>query len=136
MVDFSPIRILGRWKAGFALDWHTRHSEFIGHNEYGYPMFDTRRSPVGELLYQLKNNNKLTVVGGLVDAAEAFVRRWDPDVEVIVPVPPSNVNRRVQPVLLVGKPLSSRLGLEWASDSVVKTRSTPQLTCLSHHAAR
>ena len=35
MVEFSPIKILGRWKAGFALDWPTRYSEFIGHNEYG-----------------------------------------------------------------------------------------------------
>ena len=68
-------------------------------------MFDTARSLVGELLYQLKNNNKLTAVDELVAAAETFVRRWGPDVEVIVPVPPSNANRRVQPVLLVGEPL-------------------------------
>ena len=127
MAKVSPIRILGRWRAGFALDLHTHSSEFIGHNEYGHPMFSTVRSPVGELLYQLKNNDDLTAVDELVDAAETFVRRWDPDVEVIVPVPPSNANRGAQPVFLVGELLSSRLGLEWASNSVVKIKSTRQL---------
>ena len=127
MAKFSPRKILGCWKAGFALDLHTRSSEFIGHNEYGHPMFSTVRSPVGELLYQLKNNGDLSVVDELIDAAETFFRRWNPDVEVIVPVPPSNENRNIQPVYLVGEILSSRLGLEWASDSVVKTKSTREL---------
>lgn len=127
MVKFSPIKILGRWKAGFALDWHTRSSEFVGYNEYGHPVFNTERSPVGELLYQLKNNGDLTAVGELLDAAETFVRQWNPDVDVIVPAPPSNPNRKVQPVFLVGEQLSSRLELEWAFDSIVKTRQTAQL---------
>ena len=127
MVKFSPIKILGRWKAGFALDGHTRWSEFIGYNEYGHRVFNTERSPVGELLYQLKNNGDLTAVDELLDAAETFVRQWNPDVDVIVPVPPSNQNRKVQPVFLVGEQLSSRLELEWVSDSIVKTKPTAQL---------
>ena len=127
MVKFSPIKILGRWRMGFALDEHTRHSEFIGHNQYGHSMFDTVRSPVGELLYQLKNKGDRTAVDELVDAAETFVRKWDPDVEVIVPVPPSSIKRKDHPGFLVGEPLSSRLGLEWASDAIVKTKSTSPL---------
>ena len=50
-----------------------------------------------------------------------------PDVEVIVPVPPSSIKWKGHPVFLVGKPLSSRLELEWASDAIVKTKSTSPL---------
>lgn len=127
MVKFSPIKIRGRWKAGFALDWQTLHSEFIGHNAYGHPMFDTVRPPVGELLYQLKYKANLTAVDKLVATAETFVRKWNPDVEAIVPVPTSHERRKDHPVFLVGEPLSSRLRLEWACDSVVKTKSTPSM---------
>jgi hypothetical protein len=28
----------------------------IGHNAFGHPMFDTTRSPLGELLYKLKKS--------------------------------------------------------------------------------
>ncbi|MCY4588074.1 MAG: hypothetical protein OXB98_18750 [Bryobacterales bacterium] len=127
MVEFSPRKIRGCWKAGYALDWHIRSSEFIGYNEFGYEQYKTVRSPVGELLFQLKYRDKLNVVDELVAAAKSFVREWDPAVEVIIPVPPSNADRQVQPVRLVGERLSSQLGLEWAPVSVVKTKSTPQL---------
>ena len=136
MVEFNPIEIRGCWKAGFALDWHTRSSEFIGYNEFGHEEYKTVRSPVGELLFQLKYRNKRTAVDELVSTAETFVRRWSPAVEVIIPVPPSNTDRNVQPVLLVGKGLCSRLGMRWASDSVVKTKSTPQLKNVSDQDMR
>ena len=76
MVKFSSLKIRGHWTAGFALDEHTRHSDFIGHNQYGHPMVDTVRSPVGELLYQLKNRGDLTAADELVDVAETFIRKW------------------------------------------------------------
>ena len=39
---------------GFALDFHTFSSTFIGYNAFGHPEFETRRPPIGELLYNLK----------------------------------------------------------------------------------
>jgi hypothetical protein len=50
----KPKTLRGPWAAGFALDVHTTGSTFLGHNEYGHPVFDTGRSPIGELVYRLK----------------------------------------------------------------------------------
>ncbi len=47
-------KIAGNWSSGYALDKHVLSSEFLGHNEWGHPMFDTTRSEVGEAAYQLK----------------------------------------------------------------------------------
>jgi len=54
MVEINPKIITGCWTEGFALDFHTLSSEFIGDDEYGHPQFDTKRSEIGELLYRLK----------------------------------------------------------------------------------
>jgi hypothetical protein len=50
---FTPRRINGAWREGFALDLHTLSSEYVGDDEFGHPRFDTIRTEIGELLYQL-----------------------------------------------------------------------------------
>ena len=50
---------------GYALDFQTTSSTFIGYNVFGHPEFDTKRPPVGELLYQLKNRGDATAIGPL-----------------------------------------------------------------------
>ncbi len=40
---------------------HTISSTFLGYNEYGHAQYDTTRSTLGELLYQLKYRGKNTV---------------------------------------------------------------------------
>src|ERR1700681_218824 len=44
MTNFTPRKIIGKWREGMALDLHTLSSEFIGHDEFGHPRFDTVRS--------------------------------------------------------------------------------------------
>ena len=53
-VTINPKQIKGKWTLGYALDVHTVSSIHIGINEKGYDVFKTKRSGVGELLYQLK----------------------------------------------------------------------------------
>jgi predicted amidophosphoribosyltransferase len=118
-------KIPGRWRDGYALDIHTLSSIPIGYNEYGHLQFDTKRSELGELLYRLKYSADKTVVSEIVDAAETFVKSWVPDVEVIVPVPPSSV-RSVQPVLVLAEELSRRLAIPLVV-CVRRTRESPQL---------
>jgi len=72
MVSINPRRIPGRWRDGYALDIHTIHSEFLGHDEYGHPQFGTTRSDIGELLYQLKYRSDDAVVPSLVETIAAF----------------------------------------------------------------
>ena len=68
-----------------------------------------------------------SVIPELVENAAHFMNQWHPLVSALVPIPPSNPNRAVQPVVLVGKPLAERLGLEWVHDAITKVKATPQL---------
>lgn len=53
-MELHPQGIEGPWKAGIVLDWHTIDSHCIGENEFGYPIFDTTYSNIGELLNRFK----------------------------------------------------------------------------------
>lgn len=125
MADFVPRKILGKWKEGFSLDLHTLSSSFLGHDEFGHPQFDTKRSEIGELLYRLKNKSDRTAIPELVDAVEELMTTWGPVVDVLVPVPPST-RRAHQPVMLLAKEICGRLGLP-LHDCVKRTRHIPQL---------
>ena len=127
MVQFSQVKILGRWNEGFALDYHSSSSTFVGDDEFGHPRFETVRTPMGDLLYRLKNRGDLAVVGELAETAASFVRNWNPGVSIIIPVPPSPAQRLHQPVALIGSKLAELLGLEWDDQVIVKTKETPQL---------
>ena len=54
MSAINPRKIAGRWIEGVALDLHTISSIYVGVNEHGRDMFDTKRSELGELLVRLK----------------------------------------------------------------------------------
>ena len=59
--------ISGNWDAGYVLDKHTRSSTFLGYDEHGHPQFDTKRSEVGEALYQLKYRSDFSKVEPLAN---------------------------------------------------------------------
>jgi len=126
-VTISPLTILGRWQAGFALDYHIVSSTHIGDDEFGHPRFETKRTSLGELVYRLKNGADTSVTPDIVEAAVQFLKRWSPPVSGVIPVPPSNARRRVQPVPLIGKALAGTLDFEWLGGTVSKIRATPQL---------
>jgi hypothetical protein len=64
-------KLEGSWDAGYALNKHTLSSDFIGYNEFGHPMFDTKRSEPGEALYQLKYRSDWTQVEPLAAQIKA-----------------------------------------------------------------
>ena len=61
-VEIKPRTLRGPWNVGFALHIHTVSSTFLGQDSYGHNRFDTTRSPIGELLYQLKYKNDQTAI--------------------------------------------------------------------------
>jgi len=103
MINISPKQIKGNWTAGYALDIHTLSSEFIGHNEYGHPQFDTKYSDMGQLLNRLKYKSDKSVLGMIVEVAGEFLNSKNWPVDLIVPVPPSRSVRAFQPVIAVAK---------------------------------
>jgi len=135
MATIHATRIPGRWREGFALDYHTISSEFVGHDEYGHARFETRRSELGELLYRLKYGLDQAVIKEIVDAAAGFCNSWNPTVGLIVPVPPSRA-RTQQPVLLLAEALAARLNVECRFDAITRTKSVPELKDIYEYGAR
>lgn len=127
MIKTNPKKLPGKWQEGYALDYHTLSSEFIGYDGFGHPRFDTTRSEIGELLYQLKYRSDRAVIESLVEVAAGFITSWVAEIDLIVPTPPSNLGRLNQPVLEIAKGLSHSLNLILCEDCVVKIKDTPEL---------
>jgi predicted amidophosphoribosyltransferase len=127
MAHVNPMKIVGRWREGFALDYHVLSSIYVGDDEFGHPQFSTQRSELGELLYRLKYRSDASAVAPLAHEAAEFARLQNWGVQVIVPVPPTRADRPHQPVLLVAAALGGLLGLPVCERTVIKTKDTPQL---------
>ena len=132
----------GPWASGFALDWHTLSSTPIGNNQFGQMMFDTKRPPVGQLLYELKYGRTQTeaqkreIAAQLADTAAHFVQNtWRLAIDAIVPVPPSNV-RKLQPVMVVAEVLAARLGVPVCTGCLTKVKQTLQLKDITDYDKR
>ena len=124
----NPVELQGAWRRGWALDLHTTSSAFLGYDEYGHARYDTTRSPLGELLYQLKYRGQQTA--GQVATVMAEFLNDKPDtlarIEVIVPIPPSTA-RAVQPVVTIADELGKKLNKAVGADVIRKVRETPGL---------
>jgi competence protein ComFC len=127
-MQINPVEVQGAWRRGWALDVHTTSSDFLGYDENGHAQFDTKRSPLGELVYQLKYRGQRTEAQ-IADVMAAFVGS-NPGraekIDVIIPVPPSTP-RSVQPVVLIAKELGKKLQKPVLADAVRKSRETPGL---------
>ena len=120
------MKISGAWHEGYVLDYHTLSSDFIGYNEFGKPMFDTKYTEVGELLYQLKYKRNTDTLEALVELATVFVRKWSPSVSAIVTVPATRV-RRSQPVVELATGLGKNLELPVLDGFVQNVKNTKEL---------
>ena len=127
MVGIQPKRIKGSWKDGFALDFHTVKSEYIGDDEYGHPQYDTTRSEIGELLYKLKYKKDKSVLTDIITVASHFVKTQGWPVDLIVPVPPSRKGRAFQPVPPLAEGIGRALDIDVIVDCVVKVKEIPEL---------
>lgn len=121
------MRIPGRWREGFALDYHTLGSTYVGDDQYGHPVFDTKRTEVGELIYRLKYCADNSVVDDLVQTMVGFLQSWKPVVQAIIPVPPTRSARPRQPVHLLSQALGNALGIAVIKDCVRRVKAIPEL---------
>ena len=131
-----PRKLAGPWSIGFALDFHTSTSTFIGYNSFGHPEFDTQRPPMGDLLYRLKNRGDLTAMEPIGETAALFLQSWHIVVDAIIPVPPSNTARKRQPVIEVATQISKRTGIPLCTSCVSKVKNTGQLKDIFDRALR
>lgn len=109
-MNINPRRLAGPWDAGGALDFHSKGSVYVGDDEFGHPRFETTRSEIGELLFELKYRGVFANVKPLAQACADFLRVQGWPVDKIIPVPPSKW-RRQQPVELVAAEIGAQLGI-------------------------
>jgi predicted amidophosphoribosyltransferase len=126
-MKYHPIRIYGQWSSGWALDRHVERSVHLYDDEFGNPHFDTLRTEVGEALYRLKYQQDKELVDALVRVAVDWLRKWKPPVELLVAVPPSNTNRRVQPVALIAQGVADKMGYELLANLKFRKKTAAQI---------
>ena len=123
MENINPIVLNGPWTQGYALDRHIISSTYLGEDEYGHDKFDTTRSEIGELIYQLKYRRQNTIDEIMKYVIPFISKQWGSNnIELIIPAPPSN-ERQVQPVFEICKAISSRLNIHVDLEVLIKTRS-------------
>lgn len=125
MIVIHPLKIEGRWRSGVALDLHTTSSIPVGQDEAGHTRFETVRSEIGELLYQLKYRGNRRAAKGIIEAAARFLRPHRAKLDMLVPVPPST-RRALQPVMVLAQGIGAALDLP-VVECVTPTRATAQL---------
>jgi competence protein ComFC len=124
----NPADVQGAWRRGWTLDLHTTSSEFLGYDQNGHPQFDTKRSPLGELLYQLKYQGQKTAAQVAAVMADFLIDKPNTisRIDMIVPTPSSTI-RAVQPVIEIAKELGKKLDKLVVTDAIRKIRETPGL---------
>ncbi|OGJ91393.1 MAG: hypothetical protein A2268_00110 [Candidatus Raymondbacteria bacterium RifOxyA12_full_50_37] len=128
------IEIKGNWKKGLALDLHTESSTYLGTDETGHDKFDTKRTKIGQLVYDLKYSGNQAAVPRIVEIIRANIKRID-KIDVILPVPPSK-SRSVQPVHLIADALGAATGIPVIKNAIVKKKETPELKNIKDPAKR
>lgn len=91
-----------KWIEGYAFSVHTLYSIYVGENEYGHPTYDTKRTQMGELVYQLKYKQDISVLPqiiALLKSDQEFVDFIKKDFVILVPA--TRKNRQFQPVEVV-----------------------------------
>lgn len=129
IVEVHPEPIDG-WIEGFVLDRHVIASRPIGY--LGEHMqFETTRSPLGELVYQLKYRNGQP--NDIVQTAVAFItERWGGVIDCVVPPPPS-LHRTKQPAVLIADGIATTLGVPSLPSAAVKATATQQMKNVPMH---
>lgn len=119
---------MGSWDGCYVLDKHILSSECIGEDEFGHLKFDTTRTQMGELVFQIKYRDNYSVLGTIIDTIVDFIINvWKISIDLILPVPPSKQNRAIQPVEAIADGVGKKLGVEVSNSILMKVKDTSQL---------
>ncbi len=119
------IQLDGNWRKGFAFDEHTLSSIYLGIDDAGHDRYDTKRSEMGELVYQLKYKKNRSVIPQIIDLLMKF-KGFD-QFDFIIPMPASNNSRSVQPVLEIARELGNRVNVAVEEHALIKQGQSPEL---------
>lgn len=125
-MNISPIEIKGLWDKGWALDVHTISSRYIGEDSFGNPHYETKRSEIGEAIYELKYKADKDLAKEIAAAAVEFMSSYmtDFNLDVILPAPPTQ-SRIFQPVFAIAKEIARATNIFYLDDLLVKDAYVP-----------
>ena len=123
-IHYHNLQVLeGTWDKGFSLDMHTIKSRF---NPDG--SFDTERSFIGELLYKIKYRFDKSKISNLAEIISNEMRGLFPnEIDVLIPIPPSNMNRPFQPLQEIAIELSKIIHVKLDNNYLEKIKTTPPI---------
>jgi predicted amidophosphoribosyltransferase len=119
------IELKGNWKKGFAFDVHTLDSVYLGVDEHGHDRWANTRSEMGQLVYDLKYGKDQTALEKIVDLLDKM--KGIETIDYIVPIPPTNPSRQLQPVSQIARELGKRRGVRVLDGLLLKKRGGPEL---------
>jgi competence protein ComFC len=97
----SLIPIKNIFFEGFAIEIHTLKSTLLANGR-----FETTRTDLGELLFRLKYKFDRSSIEEIATKCSTAIQSAYSDIDVIIPTPPSNLERPFQPVYEVAKRIS------------------------------
>ncbi|MEQ8581543.1 MAG: phosphoribosyltransferase family protein [Marinoscillum sp.] len=129
-VNCYGLEIPGIWSGGFSMDFHTTKSEPAETDSEGNVLsWHTMRPPIGEELYRLKywrEKYRAEIIAiPTCDLIREKNASWK--IDVIIPMPPSDLDRAFQPVYEIAHHISHKLGIPLDLDYLRKAKSTSQL---------
>src|SRR5699024_6221679 len=121
MENINPIKLIGNWTEGYSLDQHTEYSIYIGEDQWGRRHFDTKRTVLGQMVYELKYNNDLLKINDIINLISSFLSLWDiaNKIDIIVPVPPTK-KRSIQPVYRLADAIGKKINKMVITDLLSK----------------
>jgi predicted amidophosphoribosyltransferase len=148
-MELHPQKLIGHWTDGYALDFHTVSSKPI---EYAKKMVEEKNPFTGEMVkFEITDRDKVlkwdttyTAIGLelnhlkyweenervniIAHEASTFLKsKTEWNIDLIIPIPPSNTARVFQPVDELAKAIGTICNLPVDFNSLKKLKSTSQL---------
>ncbi len=132
-MKINPFPLQGNWEKGWALDQNTFRQDAKEND-----LVLIKRTDIGEQLYQLKYFGDSKKIQALGDTAAFFIKQniLPLGISVILPVPPSKLDRSIQPVYKLAEYIGKKLNIAVDFDYLVKTKNTPQLLDIKEASKR
>jgi competence protein ComFC len=135
-VEIAPKLIKGEWSEGYALDFQTVATQFLGYNSYGQPEYQTTRTPLGELMFRLKYEQDYSGLEFIAETVAEFLSSWEIEVDLLIAVPPTGTKRKRHPVEEISKFLREFHPMPVSEKAVSKVKSIGHLRCVLDYQER
>jgi predicted amidophosphoribosyltransferase len=137
-MEIKPQKIEGNWEEGWAMDLHTTSSTPITDEAGNIVKWNNIHPPIAEELYQLKYCKDKSKVDNIAKTVSDFInekkKQWN--IDLIISVPPSDIERAYQPVTELINAISELSDLSVDYAVLKKNEATPPLKTIDDPEAR